>query len=378
LLALVVLAAVVLGSFLWIRVQSGASKPSSGVDFGDRLRQLAAERGVGGSDLVADEPIRKIDGVFVRSWRFSVSNLSAMEALQRDIIAAADHLHGTVSQVQTETDQGTRMRLEFAGEAFDLELILVHSERYARQQPSSPEAMPKRSPTATPRPRPAPNARGRLAILLDDAGQSKDLLPLALALPKEIAVSILPFLPHTSDVAGAMHRSGHEVWLHLPMEPQGYPKNDPGAGAVLVSMSADDIRIAVHTALNNVPHAIGANNHMGSKASADLRVMTWVMQELKARGMMFIDSRTTRGTVAEEAAMAQGVPTGRRHVFLDNERTRSAIRRQLDEAVYRCRLEGDAIAIGHLAKVTLEVLDQEIPTLSKRGADLVVPSALVK
>lgn len=376
-MTLVALATIVLGSFLWIRIRDKASESQRGVDFGDRLRQLAAERGVDSADVVADEPIQKIDGVFVRTWRFSVSNREALEALGNDILTAADHAHGTVSEGPTDVDDERRVRVDFSGEAFDLRLMLEQPQRYA-QRPPSPTQRPMRSPTATPRPRPAPGARGRLAILLDDAGQSKELLQLAMAMPKEIGVSVLPFLPHSAEVAEAMYRSGHEVWLHLPMEPEGYPKNDPGPGAVLSSMSSSDIRKGVHTALNNVPHAIGVNNHMGSKATADLRTMTWVMQELKARGKMFIDSRTTRNTMAEEAAKAQGVPVGRRHVFLDNERTRAAVRRQLDEAVYRCRLEGGAIAIGHLAKVTLEVLDQELPTLSKRGADLVAPSALVK
>jgi polysaccharide deacetylase 2 family uncharacterized protein YibQ len=81
--------------------------------------------------------------------------------------------------------------------------------------------------------------------------------------------------------------------------------------------------------------------------------------------------------VAEEAARAQGVPTNRRHVFLDNERTRAAIKGQLDEAVYRCRMEGEIIAIGHLAPETVQLLAKELPGLGKRGADLVPPLELV-
>jgi polysaccharide deacetylase 2 family uncharacterized protein YibQ len=106
--------------------------------------------------------------------------------------------------------------------------------------------------------------------------------------------------------------------------------------------------------------------------------MTWIMQDLKSRGMAFIDSRTTVHTVAEEAAQAQGVPTNRRHVFLDNERSAAAIRTQLEEAIYRSRMEGEIIAIGHLDPVTVDVLSQELPALSVLGADLVKPSDLVR
>ena len=72
------------------------------------------------------------------------------------------------------------------------------------------------------------------------------------------------------------------------------------------------------------------------------------------------------------------MPTNRRHVFLDNERSAAAIRTQLDEAVYRSRMEGEIIAIGHLDPVTVEVLSQVLPGLSARGADLVKPTDLVR
>jgi polysaccharide deacetylase 2 family uncharacterized protein YibQ len=375
--ALIVLAGVVLGSFLWIRLKDTTLSGSGADDFAAHLGRLAAERGVGSADIVADDPIQKIDGIFVRTWQISLANRAAMEAFEEDVLIAAVQMDGRLTDGPADGEGGRRMRLDFHDEAFELRLSVDQPQRRARSEPTVPTP-PERSPTATPKPMPAPGARGRLAVLLDDAGQSQDLLTAAVELPAAIGVSILPFLPESAEVAGAMHRSGHEVWLHLPMEPEGSPSNDPGPGAVLVSMSSDDVRIAVHTALNSVPHVVGVNNHMGSKATADLRLMTWVMQELKARGMAFIDSRTTRHTVAEDAARAQGVPVGRRGVFLDNERTAAAVRRQLDEAVYRCRLDGHAIAIGHLAPVTIQVLQRELPGLSQRGADLVAPSELVK
>jgi polysaccharide deacetylase 2 family uncharacterized protein YibQ len=356
----------------------GARPAVPRTDFGARLHQLAAERGLGDADVAADDPIRKIDGVFVRSWRLSAPNRVAMEALERDILAVAGDLGGAVSQGPSDVGETRHLRVDFEGEAFDVELGLTPPGQLVMRPPEKTEApppMPTRAPT---RPRPSPGARGRLAILLDDAGQSNELLPVAAALPAAVGVAVLPFLPHTAEVANVAHQSGHEVWLHLPMEPEDYPRSNPGPGAVLVAMSDSEIRAAVHEALNSVPHVVGVNNHMGSRATADLRTMTWVMQELKARGMAFIDARTSRKTVAEQAALAQGVPTGRRSVFLDNERDPDAISKQLDEAVTRCRIEGQAIAIGHLDRVTLDVLRQQLPGLSQRGADLVAPSELVR
>jgi polysaccharide deacetylase 2 family uncharacterized protein YibQ len=366
------LAIVVLAVAMW-RITRGG--PSPEVELGDRLRELAAGHGATSEDISADDPIRKIDGLFVRTWRITLADTAAMEALRDDLVLSSDRWGGEITRGPARIGRSTHLRIDLEREAFDIELTVAEPTRVARRRPSP---TPHPTATATPRPQPQPSARGRLAILLDDAGQNADLLARARALPREVAVAVLPFLPSSSEVAAAMHRTGHEVWLHLPMEPEDYPRSDPGPGAVFSSMSADEIRITVHAALNNVPHVVGVNNHMGSKTTADLRTMTWIMQELKARGVAFIDSRTTQSTVAEEAAIAQGVPVNRRHVFLDNARSPEAIRRQLDEAVYRCRLKGEAIAIGHLADVTIRVLAEELPGLGERGADLVPPSKLVR
>lgn len=368
--AAIVCALIVLSAAIWWLVRG----PGRGIEepFDERLRELASERGVRPADISADDPIRKVGDVFVRHWAFEFPNRDSRDGFLGDLEVEAAGRGASIAYPE-ELDQETiRLRIGFELEAFDLRLGVRR-----------PKAPPTRgiaatvAPTSTPKPVPAPDARGRLAILLDDGGQKLDLVPAAAALPAEVGFAILPFLPKTSETAVELYRAGHEIWLHLPMEPEDYPSEDPGPGAVLMAMSPDEVRTVVRAALNNVPYVVGVNNHMGSRATADLRTMTWIMQELKARGIAFIDSRTTVKTVAEEAARAQGVPTNRRHVFLDNERSPAAISTQLEEAVYRSRMEGEIVAIGHLDPVTVEVLSNELPSISKRGADLVKPSDLV-
>lgn len=339
-----------------------------------RLLELAAERGVARQAIVVDDPIVKVDDVFLRTWRFEFGDRVARDGFVGDLEIEAAARHATVTLPSDLGADTVVVRMDFGSEAFDLRLTVAKPR--AAVVPPTPVPTPR--PTATPRPQPAPGARGKLAILLDDAGQNDDLVAAAIALPDQVGIAVLPFLPRSTETASAIHAAGHEVWLHLPMEPEDYPADNPGPGAVLVRMTTDELRTTVHSALNNIPYAVGVNNHMGSKATADLKTMTWVMQELSARGMSFIDSRTTIRTVAEQAARTQGVPTNRRHVFLDNERDPAAIRKQLEEAVYRARLEGEAIAIGHLDPVTVKVLAKELPGLAARGADLVKPSKLVR
>jgi polysaccharide deacetylase 2 family uncharacterized protein YibQ len=366
----IVAAVVVLVGAIWLLMRGEVGDSTA---FDARLLQLAEERGVDRGRVSADDPIRKVDDVFVRTWRFDFPNRAARDGFLGDLQIEGAARKAEVSYPEDLGAETVKIRVGFEIEAFDLHLA-VRDTKPVPTRPAEPTALP----SPTPKPQPAPDARGRLAILLDDGGQKLDLVPKAAALPAEVGFAILPFLPKSAETATALHQAGHEIWLHLPMEPENYPKNDPGPGVVLVAMNSDELRTAVHSAINNIPHVVGMNNHMGSRATADLKMMTWIMQELKTRGLSFIDSRTTVKTVAEEAARAQGVPTNRRHVFLDNERSAAAVRKQLDEAVYRCRLEGEIIAIGHLDKVTIQVLFEDLPGVSARGADLVNPSDLVR
>jgi polysaccharide deacetylase 2 family uncharacterized protein YibQ len=369
---LIVLAVVLLSTVIWY-LMGGFEEDRT--PFDQRLREIAVARGIPKDAIVEDDPIRKAGEMFIRTWRFSFPDTTARDGFLGDLEIEGSARKAEMVYPEELAAETVRLVviMEKEGEAFDLHLTLTETPT-ADGQPD--EATPVPSPTS--KSIPAPDARGRLAILLDDGGQKLDLVEQAAALPTEIGFAILPFLPRSSETAVALHEAGHEIWLHLPMEPENYPADDPGPGAILMAMTPDELRTTLHSAINNIPHAIGVNNHMGSRATADLKTMTWIMQDLKSRGMAFIDSRTTVRTVAEEAAQAQGVATNRRHVFLDNERSPAAIRAQLDEAVYRSRMEGEIIAIGHLDRVTIEVLSQELPAISALGADLVRPSDLVR
>jgi hypothetical protein len=372
-IGLIVTAVVVLAAVIWYLMGgAGLRRPEP---FDARLMEMARERGIPEDAISADDPIRKVGDLFVRTWRFSFSDAGTRDGFLGDLEIEGNARKAEIQYPEALGTDTVRLILVMKdqGEAFDLHLTVVRAPT-AEGPPTGPTV----TPTPLPTPAPPPDARGKLAILLDDGGQNFDLVPKASKLPSQVAFAILPFLPKSSGSAVALHDAGHEIWLHLPMEPENYPANDPGPGAILMSMTPDELRMTLHSAINNIPHVVGVNNHMGSKATADLKTMTWIMQDLKSRGLAFIDSRTTVHTVAEEAARAQGVPTNRRHVFLDNKRTAPAIRTQLDEAVYRSRMEGEIIAIGHLDPVTVGVLTKQLPGFSERGVDLVKPSDLVR
>jgi hypothetical protein len=315
----------------------------------------------------ADESIRKVDGQFVRKWTVTVPDAASVARVADGLEAEAERWDASVHR-EVVGDNVVSVRVDLGMEVLDVRI---------RAAPRPTAVTVAATPTPEPRRRPEPGSRGQLAVILDDAGYSLEQLEAVASLPRPVAVAVLPHLPNSSRWAVRMHEAGHEVLLHLPMEPED-PHGRPGPGAVRVSMSEGEIRTAVRSAMNSVPHLVGVNNHMGSKATADLRTMTWVLQEIAVRGLYFADSRTTAATVAEDAARAQGVPTARRHVFLDNDQSPAAIQRQLETAVELARLDGWAVAIGHVHPTTVSVLEESWELLRHLGADPVAPSEVVR
>lgn len=162
------------------------------------------------------------------------------------------------------------------------------------------------------------------------------------------------------------------------MEPRGYPGVRPGPGVVLLTQTDAEILAVLASDLASVPGAAGVNNHMGSAATADQRVMRVVAEDLARRGLFFVDSRTTDATVARDAARAAGVPNASRRVFLDDVATEPAVQASLEGLVRKAKSEGSAIAIGHPHPATLAVLDRELPRLADYGVRLVRVSELLE
>ena len=142
-------------------------------------------------------------------------------------------------------------------------------------------------------------------------------------------------------------------------------------------MSDDEIARTTRENIDAVPHARGVNNHMGSLATADRRVMASVLGALP-EGMYFIDSRTSGRSIAGDLAREMNVRTATRHVFLDDVPTEAAVRRQLQNLADAAEERGVAIGIGHPYPVTLRVLADELPELRTHGFRFVRASEVVR
>ena len=253
------------------------------------------------------------------------------------------------------------------------------------RRPSAPQRAPARSkPSAAAGPEeaivrtgdPVRAAVPRLAIVVDDLGNDSDALSRLLKIREPFSGAVLPGLPRSSQTSRALSNAGKEVLLHLPMEPED-SRAAEGPGAVTTSMTAKALARTLAEDLSDVPEARGVNNHMGSRATADRETMDRLLAELHARGLFFLDSRTTAETVAEAEARRLEVPVISRNVFLDDVAREGEIRAQLEAAVREARSSGRAVAIGHPRRETLAVLEAEMPRLAAAGVKLVRVSELL-
>ncbi len=220
-----------------------------------------------------------------------------------------------------------------------------------------------------------PSGPPRIAIVIDDLGPDLARTDRAIALPPAVALSFLPYADATPWLAAEAQRKGHDVLLHMPMQAEG--EHNPGPLALTVGLAPAEILRRLDAALARVPGAIGINNHMGSRFTADRAGLTPVAEDLARRHLLFFDSRTTPATEVVAVARSLGVASAGRDVFLDDEETVGAVSTQLAELEARARAQGIAIAIGHPHDVTLAALAQWTAHAGARGFVLItLPEAI--
>ena len=221
-----------------------------------------------------------------------------------------------------------------------------------------------------PAPDTAPVVTPVIGIIIDDVGHSLVRGQRLIALPAPVALAIMPHTQSAQRLASEAGVAGKTVILHQPME--NGAALPIGPGGLYADMDRTELETTLQANLNSFIPIQGLNNHMGSRLTSEREAMDWVMQVLSARGLFFIDSRTSRDTQAAFAAEAQGVRHLSRDVFLDNERTAAAIEAASQRALKLARKQGTALIIGHPYPETLDYLEQRLPDLEREEGVKVV------
>jgi polysaccharide deacetylase 2 family uncharacterized protein YibQ len=224
---------------------------------------------------------------------------------------------------------------------------------------------------------PALHGRPHIAIVIDDLGLDRRRTEHAIALPAPLTLSFLGYAGDLPQLAEEGHRAGHELLVHVPMEPISRSE-DMGPNGLAVGLGEEEVLRRLRWNLARFDGYVGINNHMGSRFTASAESMAPVMAELKARGLLFLDSRTIARSAGVELARHYGVPHAARDVFLDNEVNAPAIDAQLAEVEAIARRNGSAVAIGHPHDATIAELARWIGQLPKKGFVLVPLSTIVR
>ncbi len=214
-----------------------------------------------------------------------------------------------------------------------------------------------------------------LAVVIDDVGYSIEKGTRAINLPGRVTLGILPFAPHTQDLARYAMRRKQDVIVHQPMEPHPGPHVRKEHGTLTLHMPPQQFAATLAAALDAVPESIGVSNHTGSLLTQHRAPMEHLMREIERRGLFFLDSRTTAETIALEVAREHGIPALRRDVFLDHHKTPAAIHASFELALSVARQQGYAVIIAHPYEMSLDYLERRLANLPAdislvRAADL--------
>lgn len=226
--------------------------------------------------------------------------------------------------------------------------------------------------------RPSSGKRGaKVAIIIGGLGISQTSTQSAIrSLPPEITLAFAPQGNSLPRWAQSARRSGHEILLQVPMEPFDYPNVDPGRGTLLVDADPAQNLLELRRSLGRITNYTGVLNYMGARFTSEKAAFQPVINDLAARGLLFVDDGTSaRSQTADLMKAAKGTyATG--DFVIDAIQDKSEIMKRLDELEASARATGSAIATGTAFDTTVAAVAEWSEEAKKRGIEIVGVSAL--
>lgn len=220
--------------------------------------------------------------------------------------------------------------------------------------------------------------RPRIALIISGLGQSTAATEAAIQrLPGAVTLAFAPYAKKLDEWIGLARAAGHEVLLTVPMEPLGYPENDPGPHTLLTSLTERDNRERLLFLLSRFTGYVGVLNTMGARLTTAPQSLKPILEEIKERGLIFVDARSSMRSIAASQATEIGLPRAINNRFIDIKASRLEIDQRLEELERIAKEGGYALGIGSPYPVTIERVVLWVQELESKGIALAPVSALV-
>ena len=295
------------------------------------------------------------------------------DSLRAKLETALKPSRGSVIKMEPDQYHGytvTRLDIGFTDQLGGGPLTIVSDRLYLVSAGSKPVV-------SGPRKKSNSANRAEIAIVIDDFGFRQDMIVEFAAIRRPFTFAVLPFKQYSKEAAAKGLASGHQVMLHLPMEPLSGIDPSELSSTVKMDMDVAQVRELVDRATASLPGIIGVNNHQGSRATADRRAMENVMKVLREKQLFFVDSRTHARSVAADIARQQKIKTTENDLFLDGIADVAYVKKQLRTAGEMALRQGSITVIGHARPTTAVALREVMPELEAKGIRFVFVSQLV-
>lgn len=317
-------------------------------------------------------PRQKVEGMIrwhTRQLLVNISEELSAETLTQKLETGVKSAGGQIIASQADTYQGipvVRLDIGLKEKVEGDEITIISDRVYLAKGKAAPIAPQN----------PGVKGSGQMAIVIDDFGYSKEPISAFAEINRPLTFAVLPYRPFSNEATARGLSSGHQVILHLPMEPLAQGEQSEKI-TITVNSSDEEIRDITKKAIQSIPGLIGVNNHQGSRATADRRVMKVVLAALKENSLFFLDSRTNSQSVGGEAARQMAVRTGDNELFLDNKDDVTAIKEKLRMAQAMAIKHGTVTVIGHARMNTARAVSEMVPELESNGIKLIFVSQIV-
>ncbi|MBB6254720.1 divergent polysaccharide deacetylase family protein [Nitrospirillum iridis] len=368
-----------------------------------RAGRAAAASPIGSSDDDGDKPRRRpgLFAVAVAVVVLGVAGTVAWLAATADETAAARRKAATLAEIPVTLPQGGARPVDAPpatgdgapakapdapreADPVDLAVKLAPSRNDALLEKTRAgylPRMPAKGPApwqAYSRPFPQDDKRPRIALVMADLGWSPSALEKVLArMPAAVTLAFAAGAPNLQAAVDQARADGHEVLLQVPMEPQGFPQNDPGPGTLLTSLSDDKNQERLETAMASATGYVGLTNLTGTKFLAAHDSLQSVLRQVQRRGLIYVDSWPTVASQATRIATQLGLPRALSDAQVDRAPSDAGVAAQLAELERLATTNGVAVGFAQPYPVTLEAIARWAVGLRDRGIVLAPVTAVV-